>query len=140
MSPDRSTGCCRIIRRSGSASRSTTDRRTRLRIPCERWFTNLTTKGNTGAASIYIMLEELVASGGRTRAKHSVHGPRKRAHDVRFHALDGRVRPAPPERAPDRQRAGSRAGPGAAWTMKIAAVPETILERLTTLAGLAPTP
>jgi 3-oxoacyl-[acyl-carrier-protein] synthase III len=32
-------------------------------IPLERWFTNLTSKGNTGAASIYIMLEELVASG-----------------------------------------------------------------------------
>lgn len=32
-------------------------------IPFERWFTNLTSKGNTGAASIYIMLEELVTSG-----------------------------------------------------------------------------
>ncbi|NHB91085.1 beta-ketosynthase StlD [Photorhabdus cinerea] len=28
-----------------------------------RWFTNLTTKGNTGSVSIYIMLEELVNSG-----------------------------------------------------------------------------
>lgn len=33
-------------------------------IPSERWFTNLYTKGNTGAASIYIMLEELFNSGG----------------------------------------------------------------------------
>jgi 3-oxoacyl-[acyl-carrier-protein] synthase-3 len=32
-------------------------------IPQERWFTNLHTKGNTGAASIYIMLEELFHSG-----------------------------------------------------------------------------
>jgi 3-oxoacyl-[acyl-carrier-protein] synthase III len=32
-------------------------------IPYERWFTNLYTKGNTGAASIYIMLEELFRSG-----------------------------------------------------------------------------
>jgi 3-oxoacyl-[acyl-carrier-protein] synthase-3 len=32
-------------------------------IPQERWFTNLTTKGNTGSASIYIMLEELFHSG-----------------------------------------------------------------------------
>ncbi|HEX5340193.1 MAG TPA: beta-ketoacyl-ACP synthase III [Gammaproteobacteria bacterium] len=32
-------------------------------IPFERWFTNLYTKGNTGAASIYIMLEELFHSG-----------------------------------------------------------------------------
>ena len=32
-------------------------------IPDEKWFTNLTTKGNTGAASIYIMLEELMYSG-----------------------------------------------------------------------------
>ncbi|BHH85676.1 beta-ketoacyl-ACP synthase III [Desulforhopalus sp. 52FAK] len=32
-------------------------------IPFERWFTNLSTKGNTGAASIYIILEELLSSG-----------------------------------------------------------------------------
>lgn len=32
-------------------------------IPPERWFTNLATKGNTGSASIYIMLEELFHSG-----------------------------------------------------------------------------
>jgi len=29
----------------------------------EKWFSNLSTKGNTGAASIYIMLEELMNSG-----------------------------------------------------------------------------
>lgn len=34
-----------------------------LVIPEEKWFSNLTTKGNTGAASIYIMLEELMYSG-----------------------------------------------------------------------------
>jgi 3-oxoacyl-[acyl-carrier-protein] synthase-3 len=34
-----------------------------LPIPYERWFTNLATKGNTGSASIYIILEELVSSG-----------------------------------------------------------------------------
>jgi 3-oxoacyl-[acyl-carrier-protein] synthase-3 len=32
-------------------------------IPLERWFSNLATKGNTGSASIYIMLEELFHSG-----------------------------------------------------------------------------
>ncbi len=32
-------------------------------IPNEKWFTNLYTKGNTGAASIFIMLEELMNSG-----------------------------------------------------------------------------
>ena len=31
-------------------------------IPYERWFTNLTYKGNTGAASIYVMMEELFHS------------------------------------------------------------------------------
>lgn len=31
-------------------------------IPQERWFTNLPTKGNTGSASIYIMLDEFVRS------------------------------------------------------------------------------
>jgi 3-oxoacyl-[acyl-carrier-protein] synthase-3 len=32
-------------------------------IPTERWFTNLATKGNTGSASPYIMLDELFRSG-----------------------------------------------------------------------------
>jgi 3-oxoacyl-[acyl-carrier-protein] synthase-3 len=32
-------------------------------IPYEKWFTNLTTKGNTGSASIYIIMEELFHSG-----------------------------------------------------------------------------
>lgn len=32
-------------------------------VPQERWFTNLASKGNTGAASIYIMLDELARSG-----------------------------------------------------------------------------
>lgn len=32
-------------------------------IPQEKWFTNLVTKGNTGSASIYIILEELFNSG-----------------------------------------------------------------------------
>ena len=34
-----------------------------LMIPEEKWFTNLQTKGNTGAASIYIMLEEALRTG-----------------------------------------------------------------------------
>ncbi|BBH20600.1 hypothetical protein Back11_19450 [Paenibacillus baekrokdamisoli] len=34
-----------------------------LSIPEQKWFTNLYTKGNTGAASIYIMLEELLNEG-----------------------------------------------------------------------------
>ncbi|WP_018404010.1 beta-ketoacyl-ACP synthase III [Marinobacter gelidimuriae] len=34
-----------------------------LEIPFERWATNLPDKGNTGSASIYIMLEELYHSG-----------------------------------------------------------------------------
>jgi 3-oxoacyl-[acyl-carrier-protein] synthase-3 len=34
-----------------------------MEIPEERWFTNLTEKGNTGSASIYIILEELFHSG-----------------------------------------------------------------------------
>ena len=32
-------------------------------IPFDRWFTNLSSKGNTGSASIYIMLDELFHSG-----------------------------------------------------------------------------
>ncbi len=34
-----------------------------LPIPYEKWFTNLTEKGNTGSASIYIMIDELYSSG-----------------------------------------------------------------------------
>lgn len=32
-------------------------------IPQDKWFSNLATKGNTGSASIYIMLDELLKSG-----------------------------------------------------------------------------
>ena len=32
-------------------------------IAPERWFTNLTSVGNTGSAAIYLMLDELVKSG-----------------------------------------------------------------------------
>lgn len=32
-------------------------------VPQERWFTNLSEKGNTGSASIYIMLDDLLCSG-----------------------------------------------------------------------------
>lgn len=35
-------------------------------VPEERWFTNLRYKGNTGSASIYIMLDELYHSGNLT--------------------------------------------------------------------------
>jgi 3-oxoacyl-[acyl-carrier-protein] synthase-3 len=34
-----------------------------VEIPEEKWFTNLAERGNTGAASIYIMLDELFQSG-----------------------------------------------------------------------------
>ena len=32
-------------------------------VPLEKWFTNLSTKGNVGAASIYMILDELMNSG-----------------------------------------------------------------------------
>lgn len=38
-----------------------------LPIPMARWFTNLTSKGNTGAASIFIILDELF-NGGHLRS------------------------------------------------------------------------
>jgi len=38
-------------------------------IPKERWFTNLTSCGNTGSASIYIMLEELFNSNRLTKGE-----------------------------------------------------------------------
>ncbi len=38
-------------------------------IPYERWFTNLAYKGNTGSASIYVILEELFHSGRLKRGE-----------------------------------------------------------------------
>lgn len=38
-------------------------KRVGMDIPEDRWFTNLATRGNTGSASFYIMLEELFKSG-----------------------------------------------------------------------------
>lgn len=46
-------------------------KRVGLDIPRERWFTNLPQKGNTGSASIYIMLDELYHSG-RLKAGESL--------------------------------------------------------------------
>ena len=34
-----------------------------MEIPKEKWFTNLATKGNVGAGSIYLMVGELMHSG-----------------------------------------------------------------------------
>jgi 3-oxoacyl-[acyl-carrier-protein] synthase III len=34
-----------------------------VNITYDKWFTNLTSKGNTGSASIFVMLEELMSSG-----------------------------------------------------------------------------
>jgi 3-oxoacyl-[acyl-carrier-protein] synthase-3 len=42
-----------------------------LDIPRQRWFTNLTEKGNTGSASPYIMLDELFRSG-RIKTGHKI--------------------------------------------------------------------
>jgi 3-oxoacyl-[acyl-carrier-protein] synthase-3 len=33
-------------------------------LPEEKWFSNLTTRGNVGSASVFVLLEELVNSGG----------------------------------------------------------------------------
>ena len=38
-------------------------------IPQEKWFTNLSTKGNTGSASIFVMLDELFKSGKLKRGE-----------------------------------------------------------------------
>jgi 3-oxoacyl-[acyl-carrier-protein] synthase-3 len=32
-------------------------------IPCERWFTNLYTRGNIGSASVFVLLDDLLVSG-----------------------------------------------------------------------------
>ncbi len=40
-----------------------------LPIPAERWFTNLATRGNTGSASFFLMLDELLRSGRLQRGQ-----------------------------------------------------------------------
>ena len=42
-----------------------------LAIPRERWFSNLSSKGNTGSAAPFIMLDELFRSG-RIRPGHKL--------------------------------------------------------------------
>jgi 3-oxoacyl-[acyl-carrier-protein] synthase III len=50
---------------------------TGLAIPRERWVTNLPTRGNTGAASIFVMLEECWRTGRfRPGDRGPAHGPR----------------------------------------------------------------
>ncbi|MER2539889.1 MAG: beta-ketoacyl-ACP synthase III [Azonexus sp.] len=39
-------------------------------VPQEKWFTNLHTKGNTGSAAIYIMIDELFKSGKLKAGEH----------------------------------------------------------------------
>jgi len=41
-----------------------------LPIPAERWFTNLSTRGNTGSASIYLMIDDLFRSGRLRAGQH----------------------------------------------------------------------
>jgi 3-oxoacyl-[acyl-carrier-protein] synthase-3 len=41
-----------------------------LPIPEERWFTNLSSTGNTGSAAIYIMVDELFRSGKLRDGQH----------------------------------------------------------------------
>ena len=40
-----------------------------MHIPKEKWFTNLRTKGNVGAGSIYLMVDELLHSGTLTKGQ-----------------------------------------------------------------------
>lgn len=38
-------------------------------VPFEKWFTNLSTKGNTGSAAMYIMIDELMSTGKAHRGQ-----------------------------------------------------------------------
>ena len=38
-------------------------------VPFEKWFTNLSSKGNTGSAAMYIMIDELMSSGRARRGQ-----------------------------------------------------------------------
>jgi 3-oxoacyl-[acyl-carrier-protein] synthase-3 len=38
-------------------------------VPFEKWFTNLTSKGNTGSAAMLIMIDELMSTGRASRGQ-----------------------------------------------------------------------
>jgi 3-oxoacyl-[acyl-carrier-protein] synthase-3 len=38
-------------------------------VPLEKWFTNLSSKGNTGSAAMYIMIDELMSTGKAHRGQ-----------------------------------------------------------------------
>jgi 3-oxoacyl-[acyl-carrier-protein] synthase III len=38
-------------------------------VPFEKWFTNLSSKGNTGSAAMYIMIDELMSTGRAQRGQ-----------------------------------------------------------------------
>ena len=62
--PEISTGFCPIIHRLYFKDKFYQGMRDiDFEIPYERWFTNLSTTGNTGAAAIYIIMAELLHSG-----------------------------------------------------------------------------
>ncbi len=62
-------------------------------LPEEKWFSNLDHAGNVGAASVFVLLEELV-NGGHVRPGQQMlrHGPRERAVRRQLHEADGRRR------------------------------------------------
>ena len=61
-------------------------------FPVAKWFTNLRYKGNTGAASIFIMLEELYRSGKLRPGHRILCASRKASLHVRLHVPDRAVR------------------------------------------------
>ena len=59
-------------------------------LPEEKWFSNLTTRGNVGSASVFVLLEELVNSGARPPGPAGVrHGPRERPVRRQLHEAHG---------------------------------------------------
>ena len=77
-------------------------------LPSEKWFSNLTTRGNVGSASVFVLLEELLASGRvRPGQQLFVMIPESGRFVVSYMKLtavggeaDDRPRPAPPAVVP----------------------------------------
>jgi 3-oxoacyl-[acyl-carrier-protein] synthase-3 len=93
-----------------------------LAIPQERWFTNLAAKGNTGAASIFVMLEECWRTGRfRPGDRILLMVPESGRFTVAFAHLTCVAGPRPS--APARLAGAAPAGPPAVGASPVGASP-----------------
>ena len=112
--PSSTTSSATTRRSSSARASSSCSRKAGASLPEEKWFSNLTTRGNVGSASVFVLLEEL-----RERAAASGPGqqifvmvPESGRFVVSYMKLtavgERRARPRPPAPAPRRRRPARR--------------------------------